>query len=446
MKNRILSGIVTFFAMYAGVSCSDDTTLFERENDNLSCDCTEQVIKQVIMSDGEWTSDCTGTDWISVYPESGKGDGKYYSTVELRIQYNAGEAREGTVYFRHGGKDYPVTVSQAKCDFTFEEPYIDGLFTTGVESSANIVLPYIKANGTEEYEISAVISSETVSGLSVPATIFNSFVKGSGSLSIPVVGTPTGQGDVVFEILANGKPAGSCKASIYDEFGSKPTGLDVSWNFYEAGISPKGSDYDYSWSANSAHNPRSPLPSNAHKVLPTSGNTEAYLTAECAGASDYTFNPSIQINGLMLNDYFLAVIPVKNVKADTKIQVEASFGAAGSAAGVFSIEYSSNNAIWNLADGARDTTIFGQSGKVHYTVAASNTGATRKEYNKATDPGYKAYTFALDGIPPISDGYLYIRLRVSMDIRAKASSSAYKIKAGTWCDLKGLDIKLIKEE
>ena len=71
MKNRILSGIVTFFAMYAGVSCSDDTTLFERENDNLSCDCTEQVIKQVILSDGEWTSDCTGTDWISVYPESG---------------------------------------------------------------------------------------------------------------------------------------------------------------------------------------------------------------------------------------------------------------------------------------------------------------------------------------------------------------------------------------
>ena len=148
----------------------------------------------------------------------------------------------------------------------------------------------------------------------------------------------------------------------------------------------------------------------------------------------------------MLNDYFLAVIPVKNVKADTKIQVEASFGAAGSAAGVFSIEYSSNNAIWNLAGGARDTTIFGQSGKVHYTVAASNTSTTRKEYNKATDPGYKAYTFALDGIPPISDGYLYIRLRVSMDIRAKASSSAYKIKAGTWCDLKGLDIKLIKEE
>ena len=445
--NRIISGIAAVIAVSVSVSCGDDgPSVFERENDSINCDCTEQVIKQVILTDGEWTSDCAGTDWISIYPESGKGDGKYYSTVELRVQYNAGEARECTVYFRHGGKDYPVTVSQAECDFAFEEPYIDGTFTIDVESSANIVLPYVKANGTEEYEISAEISSETVSGLSVPAIKFSSFDRGSGSLSIPVVGTPAGKGDVVFRILANGKPVASCKATVYDEFGGKPGGLDVSWNFYEAGISPKGSDYDYSWSSSSANNPGNPLPSNAHKVLPTSGNTEAWLTAECAGASDYTFNPSIQIKGLMLNDYFLAVIPVKNVKSDVKIQVEASFGAAGSAAGVFSIEYSSNNVIWNLADGARDTTIFGQNGKVHYTVAASNTSDTRKEYNKATDPGYKAYTFALNGISPINDGYLYIRLRVAMDIRAKASSSAYKVKSDTWCDLKGLDIKLIKEE
>lgn len=444
--DRIASSIAALIVMLAGVSCGDSETLFERENDTLSCDCTEQVIQQVILSDGEWTSDCSGADWISVYPESGKGDGRYYSTFELRIKYNPGEAREGTVYLRHGGKDYPVTVKQAKCDFAFQDPYIDGSLTIGKESTATIEIPYIKANGTEVYEISATVSSDAVGGLSVPAVRFDSFNKGNGSLNIPVVGTPTAQGDVVFEVSANGKPVGSCKATVYDEFGGKPGGLDVSWNFYEAGISPKGSDYDYSWTGESAHNPGSPLPSDAHKVLPTSGNKKAWLTAECAEASDYTFNPSIQIKGMMLNDYFLAVLPVKNVNSNVKIHVEASFGAAGSAAGAFTIEYSTNKAIWSLADGARDTTIVGQSGKVHYTVASSNTGDTRKQYDKATDPGYKAYTFPLTGISPVSDGYLYIRLRVSMDVRAKATESAYKIKSGTWCDLKGLDIKLIEKE
>ncbi|GEM_PF-602988 len=445
--NRIISGIAAVIAVSVSVSCGDDgPSVFERENDSIDCDCTEQVIKQVILSDGEWTSDCAGTDWISVYPESGSGDGKYYSTIELRVKYNAGGEREGTIYLKHGGKDYPVTVKQAKCDFTFQEPYFDGNLTIGVESTAKIEIPYVKANGTEVYEISATANSDVVKGLSVPTVKFDSFEKGTGSLSVPVVGTPSAQGEVIFNVTANGKPIGSCKVTVYDEFGGKPGGVDASWNFYEAGISPKGSDYDYSWTSASAHYPGSPLPSNAHKVLTTSGNKKAWLTAECAAATDYTFNPSIQIKGMMLNDYFLAVIPVKNVKPETKIQVEASFGAAGSAAGVFSIEYSSNNAIWNLAGGARDTTIFGQNGKIHYHVASGNTGDTRKQYDKATDPGYKAYTFALTGISPINDGNLYIRLRVSIDVRALPSASAPHIKANAWCDLKGLDVKLIEEK
>ena len=62
-------------------------------------------------------------------------------------------------------------------------------------------------------------------------------------------------------------------------------------------------------------------------------------------------------------------------------------------------------------------------------MASGNTGDTRKQCDKATDPGYKAYTFALTGISPITDGNQYIRLRASMDVRALPSASAPHIKA-----------------
>lgn len=80
------------------MSCSSESSLFQRENDVVTCDCSEQIISQSIKCDGKWTSDCSGTEWVKISPESGEGDGKYYSTYDLYIGYNAGAAREATVY------------------------------------------------------------------------------------------------------------------------------------------------------------------------------------------------------------------------------------------------------------------------------------------------------------------------------------------------------------
>ena len=431
------------------MSCSSESSLFQRENDVVTCDCSEQIISQSIKCDGKWTSDCSGTEWVKISPESGEGDGKYYSTYDLHIGYNAGAAREATVYLIYDGKKYPVTVKQGECDFAFESPTVSGALFDGKASEAVLHLPYVKANGTESYEISCNVVSDNVKGLYVETKTYSSFNKGAGVLDIPVMGTPDAEGNVKFEVFANGKSVGECELTVFDAAGGKPSGLDVGWNFYLLNIPAadlRGSDYDYSWTADAAHWPGQPVPSSDHKVYPNIGNKKAYLTAECKASTDFSFNPSVQIRGLMLNDYFMAVVPVMNITPDVKVSVEASFGAAGSAAGVFSLEYSENGTLWKAAPGARDTTIFKETGKYHYYVSRDNTSATRKTYDKATDQSYRKYTFPLEGIEPIKSGNMYFRLRVSMNVRAAASEKTYAIGKNTWCDLKGLEINMVKGE
>ncbi|MEE0317388.1 MAG: hypothetical protein UDS46_07835 [Bacteroidales bacterium] len=41
---------------------------------------------------------------------------------------------------------------------------------------------------------------------------------------------------------------------------------------------------------------------------------------------------------------------------------------------------------------------------------------------------------------------MYFRLRVSMNVRAAASEKTYTIGKNTWCDLKGLEINMVKGE
>lgn len=137
------------------------------------------------------------------------------------------------------------------------------------------------------------------------------------------------------------------------------------------------------------------VPSSDHKVYPNIGNKKAYLTAECKAPTDFTFNPSVQIKGLMLNDYFMAVVPVMNITPDVKVSVEASFGAAVLPAGVFSLEYSENGTLWKAAPGARDTTIFKETGKYHYYVSRDNTSATVR-------PMTRLLTRVIGNIPSLS--------------------------------------------
>ena len=439
--------ICTFLAVSL-VSCKEDGTVFSRENDVISIDCTEQTIEQTILCDGEWVADCSEAEWITVSPERGSGNGRDYGTFTLNVEYNSGAARQGTVYLMSRGTSLPVKVMQGECEFAYGAVSIEGYLLQGTESDAEIHIPYSCASGKESVNI--VFTTEgNDGGISIQDIKFSEFEKGDGEIIVPVTGIPETAGELIVRVIIDGVTVGTCTVQVMGDPGDTVEGLPVGWNFYAAEIeTPRGSKYDYSWSSEAENPTKEILPYDKHRVLPTYGNEDAYLTAYSPNITDlenYTFNPSIQIKGMLKNDYFLFVVPVRNFSAATEISVEASMGAAGSAAGYYALEYSSDQKTWYLAEGAETLDVFGESGPVHYRVPKANTDEDRKKYDKVTDEGYRKYTFPLTGIDDIRVGNLYLRLRISLDRRANASETSNTIKENTWADLKGFEVTLAEE-
>lgn len=430
-------------------SCEKDGGIFTRENDAIFCDCTEQSIEQNVLCDGEWTADCNGVEWIAITPERGSGNGKDYGFFSLDIQYNSGPERTATVHLIYDGVAYPITVTQGACEFAYGEPRVEGNLFQNIENTATLRLPYVCASGHESVEISCEITGSAADGLAVTKQAYTGFVRGSGELTIPIEGASTRSGVVTFALVADGEPVGSCSTNVISDPNAVPEGFPVGWNFYAldmTGTAPRGSEWDYSWTTDALHPATDTNPLDAHRVLPTAGNENAYLTASgmVSDNGNYTFNPGIQIKGLMENDYFLFVIPVKNIKAENRLSVEASMGAAGSGPGYYALEYSADNKTWLLAEGSTLMEVFGMSAQVHYFVPTENTANERKTYDKATDKGYRKYVFPLTGIETIYEGNLYLRLRICMDRRANSSESTNTI-ASAWADLKGFEVALLEE-
>ena len=118
-------------------SCEKEGGVFTRENDVVSCDCTEQSIEQNVLCDGEWIADCNGVEWVAITPERGTGNGKDYGFFTLNIQYNSGPERIATVHLVYDGVAYPITVKQGACEFAYGEPRIEGNLFQNIENTAD---------------------------------------------------------------------------------------------------------------------------------------------------------------------------------------------------------------------------------------------------------------------------------------------------------------------
>lgn len=74
----------------------------------LMISCNKDTIEFAVNTDDDWTAS-SPEDWISVYPESGYGNG----VIQVRIEDNPSiESREGTVKIAAGGKTESVKVHQ----------------------------------------------------------------------------------------------------------------------------------------------------------------------------------------------------------------------------------------------------------------------------------------------------------------------------------------------
>lgn len=397
--------------------------------------------------------------------------------MEISVLYNSGAEREGTLTIHFNGKEYPVAIRQAACNFGYGKAEFFGSVVAGEATKAYIELSYVNASGEEKAEIGGRVSEDI--GITIQPFTYDRFSAGDGKIEIPLSGIARGSGSLTFTVTVDGVDVAECSTTVIAD-PDAPQGLPVGWNYFlskdeldNVTTFLQGSRYDYSWSTEASGVQLGPdAKSTEHKLLPNIGNREAYMTIQRSDASGvYGLSKdvpsySIRVNKVAVDDYLLFVIPVKNIKSTTKVFVEGAFGAAGKGPGCWALEYSSDGSRWTLAPGAEDVSWNDVAGKAHFRVPNGNdvpggigdrngdglisnstssssdlsTGKYRNIYQKDIDDGYYTYTFPLEGITDIAEGTLYFRLRVSVNLRA-SYGSAYVIDGG-YGDLKGFEISL----
>lgn len=434
-------------------SCMKDDGFITREETRVTLDCLKQTVQQNLKAKGAWNIDTRNCEWITVDPASGEGNGEDYQMYNINVTYNKGGSREATIYVCQGSTRCPVTIHQNRCKFAFTGvEVVDSLFQT-IESAAGINVKYAFAAGDESTTLSAKLSGAAAAGLKVESFKSEDFKAGSGALYIPISGTPTTKGKFDVEVFADGKSVGTCQGEVTEYIPPvpvfKPAGLPAKWNFFEAGLSgtaPLATEMGKYWCL--------ACPEGDPRVYPTSGNSEATLTAVMAAGPNivtlndapeaYTYNPAIQVNGLLCNDYWLATIPVYHFDEDTEIVVESAVSTAKAGPGYYIMEYSADKINWIEAPGAKEFQPEGKPAfKAHFWNNQKSTtnwsNGTRKHLDK-TDPEdtYHKYIFKTSGIK-IDEGNFYLRLRV-LQYKYDFSGNV----GNAWTDIKCLELDFVE--
>ena len=149
-----------------------------------------------------------------------------------------------------GGNEYPVTVTQADGHFSIEDPVITGTLKSGTTSGAVLSITWDKAFGGEEITVKSQLGGAS-EGLEIEEEYTMTIEQeGSGSISIPITGTPAALGELICSITLtmDGEEifSGDLSASISSSNEIFSMGFDLFiWggNYPEnkAGIGPNGS-------------------------------------------------------------------------------------------------------------------------------------------------------------------------------------------------------------
>lgn len=457
---KIISMILAI-AGIALVSCNktDDNTLL-LSNNEFRATSTGASMFLTIGTNSAWNiSSNDAQDWVSLSQYSGSG----YETIVIKVSANISAERSAEFLVSTGALSETFTVSQpgGKSDIRFGMPYVSIQPQAGKANSLYITVPYSNAAGTESVDFTVSSSSEEF-----PKGTINSkdFKQGNGEVVLNVNCTPATMGPVALTVSTEDGPLAELDVRVGEPYKYKKF---ISWNFWGTGYSRNdfcmipGSRYDQSWSSIAVKATTSGKAED-HRVLPTActldGCSDAYFSARCtssvvaggtydvetnkaSGVAGYTFNPSIQFQGLMKDDCFIVFIPKVEVAAGGKITVETSLGGAAAAAGHYIAEYSADGTAWTEFDGIRTINVDGSDYSYHVCTTNSTDKKIRYTYSRdvSVDPGYTILSAA---VKSAINGQLFVRLRANGLTGGSADGTtpvAVQTKGG-WSEVKFLEV------
>ena len=213
--NRLAFAAAAIVCVSAIAGCQKQEEFLKRNTKSLDFSYVASSETFTVRATGDWyISDAPGTnqwtgvyDWVSVDKQSGTGDGITYEYVTVSCAANSAEERTATIYLQGSGQsDVAITITQANGIFEFttlgngQAFEVSSALHAGVASDASILIPYLKALGTETYNIKVTL--EGGEGLYPVDDVFSITAAGNGNLEIPLEGTPTTQGAVTFTVTA----------------------------------------------------------------------------------------------------------------------------------------------------------------------------------------------------------------------------------------------------
>jgi len=393
-------------------------------------------------------------DWLEPSKLSGNGTGD----IHFNIVKNTGDTRTA-VYVITAGAFAPdtVTISQeaAKSDIKFGTPFFTDMPFKSYEG-IKVNIPYTEALGIEKVDFNFTFSGIAKGELTTATAKCTEFQAGNGIavVTVPVTPTVLGPLTIVTNVYGEDLEAATvrvCEKPAYNKY--------VYWNYWAIGYTRsdfntmRGSKYDLSYTSQ-ALNPTTSGVGEDHKALVSSTSLEgcenAYLSIHCAnsivaagddggkptgtptGLAGYQFNPGMQIQGLVKDDYIFVYIPKVSVAAGGNITIESSLGGANAAACYFLVQYSTDGKTWTTFDGAKSIEVGGETYQYHYYYLGANSGMRYLYAHDPSDPAYAKYTTK---VASAINGPLYVRY-LAVGLNGKSA-----VQTGTgWSEVKFVEL------
>ena len=388
--------------MSIGACQQSEEEFLVRETDQIKFDAPYKNSRKITLRCvGAWkTIVPEGAEWISTTPSEGVGHGAM-EFINVNVEMNEGLERTATIYLENGGKQYPISVYQVSGDemeeLSLETNYIR--FSTPYSNSRKISFTCFsewKAVVPEGAEWISVTPSEGI---------------GDGTLDHITINVEQNTGEertasIYIENLGKQYPITVLQvAEGQEEEEALLEGLPVWWEFIDA----KGSSTDRDnlkklkpeWTGDD-HYVKSDNLDGAARISVVEAAEKTATAVNSWGYND----GHIYIKGLYLDDYWLITIPVKNLKQGELIKVEGSINGSGSSAAFFLLEYSTDGTTWTECKDAQTKEANGKSARYH--------AQSVDDVNNPASGDFSA-TFATSSA--LADGNLYIRARVSANVR-----------------------------
>ena len=200
MKRKyIYQYLLILITIVSGLACNEEEAFVLRNTDVLDFSYEASSQTFTIRSNGAW-SVSSPDEWIvALTPESGSGDGVAYENVTVTVAHNGGAARSGKIDIHAAGKEIYISVHQNEGFLLFGQPSLSGSLAVGEPvAGINLRIPYSRAAGNEQFNVSVSVSGEAAAGIDPVDNYPVSLTGKEGMIYVPLTGQPVKDGELRF--------------------------------------------------------------------------------------------------------------------------------------------------------------------------------------------------------------------------------------------------------